>query len=147
MLAIILVLGSRASRSAHCAGSAQAQQGRILFFSDASSEWAKFFCRWPRSTYRFYRRSLGFQGYWVARNLAQGTAPIFQDKSGSFNPIGTIGFQSAYRRSGFRESRRCLFIAVEVVDRRNTESTFGAEPTVLAPGHIKRACKGGQPLL
>jgi hypothetical protein len=117
------------------------------FFSDASSERAKFCCRRPRSTYRFYRRSSGFRGYRVARNLAQGTAPIFQDKSGSSDPIGTVGCQSAYRGSGFRESRRCPFIAVEVVDRRNAESTFGAEPTVLAPGHIKRACKGGQPLL
>jgi hypothetical protein len=117
------------------------------FFSDASSERAKFCCQRPRSTYRFYRRSSCFRGYRDARNLAQGTTLIFQDKSGSSDPIGTVGCQSTYRGSGFRESRRCPFIAVEVADRRNAESTFGTEPTALAPGHIKQACKGGQALL
>ena len=69
----------------------------------------------------------------------QEIAPIFQDKSGSSDPVGTGGSQSTFLGSTFRETRDLPFTAVEIVDRRNAEGTFGAEPTVLAPGHVKRA--------
>jgi hypothetical protein len=46
----------------------------------------------------------------------------------------------------FRETRSLPFFTAKIIDRRNAESTFGAEPTVLAPGHIKRACGWGGPL-
>jgi hypothetical protein len=71
-------------------------------------------------------------------------APIIQDKSGSSDPIETGGFQSVYRGSEFRETRSLPFVAVEIVDRRNAESTFEAEPMVLALSHFKRACKRGR---
>jgi hypothetical protein len=74
-------------------------------------------------------------------------APIVQGKSGSSDQIGTGGGQSAYRGSVFREAWSLPFFTAEIVDRRNDESTFGAEATVLAPGHIKRACKWGKPPL
>jgi hypothetical protein len=44
-------------------------------------------------------------------------APMFKDKSGSSDPIGTSGNQSAYQRSVFWEKRILSLIAVEIVDR------------------------------
>jgi hypothetical protein len=57
--------------------------------------------------YRVNRRSSGFRGCQVARGLARRAAPMVQSKSGSSDPIGTGGSQSAYRRSVFRETRWC----------------------------------------
>jgi hypothetical protein len=139
LLATIFVLGTKVPRSAGCTGSAQAQQRENLFSGYKSSERAKFCCQQPRSTYKADRRSSGFRGCQVARDLAQKVAPIVQDRSGSSDPVGTGGSQSALRGSVFRETRDLPFIAAEIVDRRNAEGTFGAEPTVLAPGHVKRA--------
>jgi hypothetical protein len=90
---------------------------------------------------------IGFSGLSSCPDLARRVAPIVQGKSGSSDPIGTGGGQSAYRGSVFRETWSLPFFTAEIADRRNAESTFGAEPTVLAPGHIKRACKWGQPPL
>jgi hypothetical protein len=70
---------------------------------------------------------------------------MVQGKSGSSDPVETGGSQSAYRGSMFRETRSLPFFTAEIADRRNTESTFGAKPTIPTPGHIKRACKWGQP--
>ena len=64
---------------------------------------------------------------------------MIQDKSGLSDPIGTGGFQSVYQGLEFQETRSLPFVAVEIVDRQNVEGTFGAKPTVLVLGYIKRA--------
>jgi hypothetical protein len=74
MLAIILVLGSRASRSAGCARSAQAQRERTPVSGYESSERAKFCCQRPRSIHKENRWSSGFRGCQVARGLARGSS-------------------------------------------------------------------------
>jgi hypothetical protein len=110
-----------------------------LFSGYNSSEQAKFCCQQPRSTYKADQRSSGFRGCQAAWDLAQKVAPIVQDKSRSSDPVKTWGSQLALRGSVFREIRDLSFIAAEIVDQRNAEGTFGAEPTVLVPGHDKRA--------
>jgi hypothetical protein len=139
MLTTILVLGTRVSGSVGCTRSAQAQHEKNLISGYKSSEQAKLCRQRPRSINRADRRSSGFRGYQVARDLAQEIAPIFQDKSGSSDPVGTGGSQSTFRGSTFRETRDLPFTAAEIADRRNAEGTFGAEPMVLVPGHVKRA--------
>jgi hypothetical protein len=97
--------------------------------------------------YKADRRSPGFRSYRVAQGLARGTTLVFHSRLGSSDPIGTGGSLSAYQGSVFRGTGSSPFIALESADQRSVESTFGVEPTVLAPGYIKRACKEGQPLL
>jgi hypothetical protein len=81
-----------------------------------------------------------FRGCQVARDLARRIAPIVQGKSGLSDPVETGGSRSAYRGSVFRETKSLPFFTAEIADRRNAGSTFGAEPTVPAPGHVKQAC-------
>jgi hypothetical protein len=140
---IISVLGTKVPRSTGCIGSAQAQHGRNPFSGSKSSEREKYRWQHPRSIYKTDRRSSGFQSYRVAQGLALEGAPIVQIRLGFSNKIGTGGSLSAYRGSTFRKSRSHPFITLEIADQRNVESAFGAEPTVLAPGLIKRACEGG----
>jgi hypothetical protein len=102
-----------------------------------------FFHTLPRFNCKANRWSSGFRGCRVVRDLARSVAPIVQGKSGSSDPVETGGSQSAFRGSTFRETRSLPFFTAEIVDQRNAESTFGAKPTVLAPGHIKRACEWG----
>jgi hypothetical protein len=120
--------------------------GDPCFSSSESSEQAKFFCRQPRSNHKENQQSSGFQCCQIAWDLARRAAPIVQEKSGSSDPIGTGGSQSAYQRSVFQGTGSSQLIALGSVDQQNTESTFRAEPAVLAPGHVKRACKWGSPL-
>jgi hypothetical protein len=147
VLVTFLVWGTRVFKSASRRRSARAQHGRIPFPVTSQASGRKVGCQQPRFTNKENRRSSGFRGCQVARDLARRVAPIVQGKSGSSDPIGTGGGQSAYRGSVFRETWSLPFFTAEITDRRNAESTFGAEPTVLAPGHIKRACKWGQPPL
>jgi hypothetical protein len=132
-------LGHKSTQVCRLHGKRPSAARKNLFSGYKSSERAKFCCQQPRSIYKVDRRSPGFRGCQVARDLAQKVAPIVQDRSGSSDPVGTGGSQSALRGSVFRETRDLPFIAAEIADRRNVEGTFGAEPTVLAPGHVKRA--------
>ena len=68
---------------------------------------------------------------------------MFQSRLGSSNQIGTGGSLSAYHGSGFRGTGSSQLITLGSADQRNTESDFGAEPRVSAPGHIKRAGERG----
>jgi hypothetical protein len=145
MLATLFVLGSKNTQVCRLHGKRPSATRENLFSDHKSSERAKFRCQQPRSTYKTDRRASGFRGCQVARDLARRIAPIVQGKSGSSDPVETGGSQSAYQGSVFRETRSLPFFTAEIANRGNAESNFGAKPTVLALGHIKRAYKWGQP--
>jgi hypothetical protein len=116
LLATIFVLGTKVPRSAGSMGSARAQHGRIPFPVASQASGRSVGCQPPRFTYKANRRSSGFRGCQVARDLARRVAPIVQGKSGSSDPIGTGGGQSAYRGSVFRETRSLPFFTAEIAD-------------------------------
>jgi hypothetical protein len=146
VLATILVLGTKVPRSAGSTGSTPVQRRRISFLITSQASGRSLM---SAAKVHLQNGSMcsGISGLPSFPRFSTKGSAIVQGKYGLSDPIGTGGGQSAYRGSVFRETRSLPFFTVEIADRRNTENTFGAKPTVLAPGHIKRACERGQPPL